>query len=302
MTNFEPMLAQPLVYEHDKDLQPLFTEQQFQWDAEVKLDGIRALLYMDGENTRLLTRVKGKHTGEYADKINHLPWFIFPQRGTTLDGELTWGANSRECMEVLGCYPSEAIRRQEYSQPVKFTAFDILTDGGEDCRFKTYEQRRALLLDNVYALKRNNSNIDMAERGSARSLWAKGGEGIMLKEPMHQYQTGRRSPSWLKVKRFKKYIAVVTGYSAGKEGKTGKMLGKVGALTLGMWNGRYLVPIGNCGTGFDMDERGIFDWPVHTVVEVASSDVTEDGKLWHPRFLHRRPELNLRDALLEQIQ
>lgn len=103
------------------------------------------------------------------------------------------------------------------------------------------------------------------------------------------------------MKRARKYVAVITGQIAGKEGKTGQMLGRMGSLMLGMWNGKMLVPVGNCGTGFEMDERGPSCWPVHQVVEVESSDITEDGKLWHPRFIRRRPELNLRDALLEQI-
>lgn len=307
ITNFAPMLASTLDYATDAELQPLFTEQQFQWDAEDKLDGVRLLTYLsyNCNDSRALTRVKGKHTGEYANKIGHLAWARtdgLVEHLTVLDGEGKWGKNSRSTMEILGCHSNESLLRQARTEPLKYTAFDILMFNGVDVRFQN-EGRRRLLLEEVMAGLEAQfpGEVGIIRRGPAKYLWRHNAEGIMLKEPLHQYQEGTRSPSWLKVKRFKKYVAVVTGHHMGKEGKTGQMLGKMGSLMLGMWNGRFLVPVGNCGTGFDMDERGPSSWPIHMVVEVASSDVTEDGKLWHPRFIRPRPELNLRDALLEQI-
>jgi bifunctional non-homologous end joining protein LigD len=307
--NFEPMLAQSLDYEyHEETLEPKFTEQQFQWDAEVKLDGIRMLVYIEPNcnNSRALTRVKGKHTGAYANKGPHLAWLRtdgLVDDLTVLDGEVTWGKNSRTTMEILGCHANESLRRQVELGPLKFTAFDILMGGGRDFRYKTYEQRRDILHAVMFNLNTQfPGEVDWVMPGPAKALWAKGGEGIMLKEPMHNYQAGCRSPSWLKVKRFKKYIAVVTGYTAGKEGKTGQMVGLMGSLWLGMLDHRgILMPVGAAGTGFGMTERSPLAWPVRTVVEVASSDVTEDGKLWHPRFLKRRPDLRVEDAQLSQL-
>ncbi len=314
--NYEPMLALPLDYEYDEEtLQPKFTEQQFQWDAEVKLDGVRILVYLNWNcnDSRALTRVKGKHTGEYANKLGHLAWARtdgLVEKQTVLDGEVTWSPdaktrpNSRTTMEILGCHANESLIRQARTRPLKFTAFDILEFNGVDCRYHAFERRRVLLTEVMMSLNTQfKDEVDWVYPGPARALWAQGGEGIMLKEPSHYYQDGKRSSSWLKVKRFKKYIAVVTGYTAGKQGKTGQMVGLMGSVWLGMLDKRgILMSVGSAGTGFSMSERSPSAWPVHTIVEVASSDVTEDGKLWHPRFLKRRPDLRLEDALLSQLE
>jgi len=309
--NYAPMLATTLDYEVDDDLKPKFTEQQFQWDAEIKLDGVRVVLYLEKNcnYTRALTRVKGKHTGEYADKATHLAWTRsdgLVEGTTVIDGEVTWGKNSRTTMEILGCHTAESLKRQIATEPLKFTAFDLLMNNGRDTRYLTFERRRQTLQLVMFGfMEKYKDEVDMVFPGPARILWTQpwAREGLMLKEPNHYYQDGKRSKSWLKVKRFKKYIAVVTGYNAGKEGKTGQMLGKMGSLWLGMLDSRgILKPVGAAGTGFGMSERSPLAWPVHTVVEVASSDVTEDGKLWHPRFLKRRPDLRVEDALLSQLE
>ena len=311
MIPYEPMLATALDYEHDENLRPLFTEQQFQWTAEDKKDGIRSLLYLEPNcsNTRVLTRVKGKHTGEYADKYHHIPWLhidLLVDKPMVLDGEFTWGKNSRETMSILGCKASEAWKRQFDTRMVEFTAYDVLYADGDDWRYRTYERRSEAVKTFLEKINpRINSNWQLmfpVRSGHPKILWNLNAEGIMLKAPGHFYQAGRRSEDWLKVKRFKKYIVVVTGHNWGKEGKTGQMVGKVGSLMVSMLDHRgILMQVGNAGTGLDMAERNILQWPVRTVIEVASSDVTEDGKLWHPRFLRPRPDLKIEDASLTQL-
>lgn len=298
MNTFDPMLATALDYKRDKDGNPTFEEQQFQWDAQPKLDGIRCVYYFDGEDTRALTRVKGKHTGEYANKINHLPWFIYPTPQTVLDGELIWGKSSRSTMEVLGCESGKALRLQEEHGFVQFHVFDTPFYRGRDVRFLPWERRREFLLEFIDRW----SNLHVVREFPARLAWNAGGEGIMLKAPMHQYECGRRSENWLKVKRFRRFIVVVTTFTWGKAGKTGTMLGKMGAIEISMLDHRgILISVGACGTGFSMEERHAGAWPARTVVEVESSDVTEDNKLWHPRFIRRRPDLRVEDASLGQL-
>lgn len=299
------MLAEPLDYERDADGNPTFREAQFQWFAEPKLDGIRCILYLDHDHNKALTRVKGKHTGAYADKAPHLPWLKVAGHFkdlVVLDGELTWGDHSRDCMSVLGCEPRKAWERQE-GMPVVFKAFDLLYANGLYHTAKPYEARHEQLLHYAFDLMERGFPVDVVMPGPARSLWARASEGIMLKAPGHQYWPKKRSPDWLKVKRYKKYVAVVTLFTWGKEGKTGNMLGLMGSLQLSMLDGRgILVAVGGCGTGFEMYERNPGAWPPRTVVEVESSDVTEDGKLWHPRFIRRRPDLRVEDALLTQLE
>ena len=323
MKTFAPMLARTLDYKRwerpvptghfpdPMDGQPTFEEPEWQWDAEIKLDGVRCMLYLEKNcrDTRALTRVKGKHTGEYADKATHLAWARSDGlvEGTTIiDGELTWGANSRETMSILGCHTAESLRRQVERGPLKFTAFDLLVASTVDVRFKTYEQRRDILQLVMFGFMEDfKDEVDLVFPGPARQLWAQAScrEGIMLKAPFHQYQDGIRSASWMKAKRFRKFIAVVTGFQWGKQGKTGAMVGLMGSLSVSMLNkDGILIHVGDVGTGFAMAERSPGAWPMKTVVEVESSDVTEDGILWHPRFVSRRPDLRVEDALLTQLE
>ena len=302
MKILDPMLA--LSYELVET-----SDHRWNWDGERKLDGVRALVYLSPDGNRILTRVKGKHTGEYGDKTQHVPWLrdLKVDREYVFDGELLWEENSRKTMKALGSSPEECIRKQGDSHPVVFCAFDILVGWGVNLCPRPYFQRREALLDHgSYVAGKTGFRFQLlSSTPDARGLWDRAQvqewEGIMLKEPFGTYEPGRRSPNWVKVKRSKIFLAVITGLIPGEKGKTGIMLGRMGSLMLGMWNGKWLVPVGNCGTGFDLDERGMRAWPVQTVVEVESSDITEDGKLWHPRFVRRRPDLVLRDALLEQI-
>lgn len=319
---YDPMLATSLDYKRweipllqgcdipdPRDGQPTFEEQQFQWDAEVKLDGVRLIVYLEPNcnHGRALTRVKGKHTGEYANKFGHLAWARtdgLVGATTVIDGEVTWGKNSRETMEILGCDWREAIKRMlDRGEPLKFTAFDLLAFQGTDIRHKPYEKRREYLTNLMFRLMESfHDEVDIVLPGPARALWANCSEGIMLKAPYHTYDCGTRSPSWLKVKRSKRYIAVVTTFNWGKRGKTGAMEGLMGSLCISMVDetGRF-VSVGDVGTGFAMADRNPGAWPPRTVVEVESSDITEDNKLWHPRFIRRRPELRVEDAKLGQL-
>lgn len=307
--NVAPMLATALDYTRDAVGNPTFEEGVFQWDAEPKLDGVRLLVYLEPNcnYSKALTRVKGKHTGEYANKFGHLAWARtdgLVSATTIIDGEVTWGNNSRETMQILGCDWREAFSRMhDRKQCLKFTAFDLLAFQGTDIRHKTYEERRQRLTLLMGHLMENFPNeVDLVYPGPARALWSRCSEGIMLKAPYHTYQSGRRSPDWLKVKRSKKYIAVVTGFQWGKKGKSDKMVGLMGSLSVSMINKEgILIHVGDVGTGFAMGERNAGAWPPRTVVEVESSDVTEDGILWHPRFCQRRPDLRVEDAPLAQI-
>jgi DNA ligase-1 len=98
-----------------------------------------------------------------------------------------------------------------------------------------------------------------------------GGEGLMLREPGSNYQSGR-STSLLKVKTFHDAEAVVIGHEAGK----GKHTGRLGALVVRLPSGITF----SVGTGFTDAARSTPP-PVGATITFRYQELTEAGV---PRF------------------
>jgi len=88
-----------------------------------------------------------------------------------------------------------------------------------------------LPLNNDDALKRMEEELDQ--------IVGAGGEGIMLRWGSSHWFP-ERSHYLLKHKPINTMDGVVVGYTSGKEGKTGQLLGKIGALILKLDNGKRL--------------------------------------------------------------
>lgn len=76
-----------------------------------------------------------------------------------------------------------------------------------------------------------------------------GGEGVIVRDPKAAW-IPKRSHSILKYKPYLDDEAVIVGYVAGKEGKTGQMLGKIGALIVRWGEKEFEI-----GTGMTHEER-----------------------------------------------
>lgn len=268
-------------------------DHRWNWDAEKKINGIRAGL--NPARKLLITRVKGKHTGEEANKWDHIRWTSeLPEVDVWFDGELRWGPNSISTMSVLGCLPDEALTRQRHT-PVLMHCFDLPESG------KTYRERKRDLEDELVPMPPTMVMVPYCRyrgREMFHNAQQNREEGIMLKDPMHVYQAGIRSRDWLKVKVSHGFKVVITGVHRGK----GKYEGMMGALDIAMWDGERFVPVGKVGTGqgWTDDARKLTKWQVFQTIYVASSDLTEAGKLWHPRMI-KRLHINPRDCRIDQL-
>ena len=268
--------------------------------SEPKLDGIR--LVVDLLHGHAWTRVVGVEGGQ-ANKWYHIPWLAqFKGLPIILDGEIVAGKNSRDTMSVLGSRAGLAIEKQR-EMPLTFHAFDVLWDfNGHRVIYPRYERRKWLedLSVNDFWLVPHFQLVPVSMGPMTNEQYfnhrvAMGDEGIMLKDPMGQYEYDTRPPdNWIKVKPKRTFIAVVTGIRYGK----GKFQGLVGALELGMWDGSRLVPVGSAGTGkaLNNETRQLSNWRVHEVVEVSCYEITDEMKLWHPRVERKLPGLSLRET------
>ena len=115
-------------------------------------------------------------------------------------------------------------------------------------------------------------------------IWARGGEGLIVKELAAPYLSGNRS-SWSKLKRIQTADAVVVGREPGK----GKYTGMTGALILGQYRAGQLVEITRVSGMSDAERARLSDADLGRVVEFAFQDRTADSYR-HPRFVRLRDD------------
>ena len=173
------------------------------WLHEIKHDGYRTQIIVEGGQARALTRHGYNWSSEY--------WMILeaaaalPAESAILDGEVV-------VFNEKGLSDFQALRSAMRWQPERlvFVAFDLLHLDGEDLRLHPVVQRRARLSD---LLSRGPANdaIQFSEEipGSGGDIFAHahqlGLEGIVSKRVTAPYRIGR-TETWLKTKCFEESV------------------------------------------------------------------------------------------------
>lgn len=292
---------------------------------EPKHDGMRAVISKHNGEIKIYSRVGleyQEHLPALVEQASHL------LDGTVIDGELmvvkSWEtinghsvavADFNQTMRIMGSGPEKAVARQEQHE-IKFCAFDLVKFCGHSWENDPYELRaiglEGLLIDfpmpsvfqNVYMRDWDDSVID--------ELWEAGIEGAILKKTDSVYIAGkRRANTWYKVKAELTADVVVMDFTEAKEGKTGKWLGKVGALVFGAYNDQQeLVEVGQCSGMTDAerdrwtDIRDMADI-TERVIEVKYNDLVGSGEFGtprHPQFKTERIDKRPEDCLMEQFR
>jgi bifunctional non-homologous end joining protein LigD len=210
------------------------------WSFEVKWDGYRALAYVRGSETTLVSRNRNDLTSRFASVASAV------SRATrspdcVLDGEVC-------ALDENGRSSFSAMQQGKPGTPIVYYAFDVLEVDGEPLiELPLVERRKRLeqLLDKRNRVVRLSEAFDdgkaLYEAAKQQRL-----EGIMAKRLESRYLPGRRSRDWLKVKTHGEQEFVIAGYTKG----TGRRASTFGALVLGYYRGNELVYAGNVGTGF----------------------------------------------------
>lgn len=293
---------------------------------EPKHDGMRAVISKHNGEVKIYSRVGL----EYQE---HLPALVaeladLPDN-TVLDGELMViksraliGANLvavadfNATMRIMGSGPEKAIARQEETK-VRFCAFDLIKIEGLSLESEPFSTRVKLLTDvldgNNFPSIFQNTVMDEWDDSVIEELWEAGIEGAILKNVNSVYIAGkRRANTWYKVKAELTADVVVMGYTDAKEGKTGKWLGKVGALVFGAYNDQQeLVEVGQC-SGMNDAERDRWtsirdDATVGNlrVIEVKYNDLVGSGTFGtprHPQFKTERIDKRPEDCKMAQFK
>ena len=294
---------------------------------EPKYDGIRAIAEVTpvrgSVGVRLWSRLGNEKTAQFPSVAAALETLgAQTKRPLVLDGEIVaLDAKGRPVgfqrlqgrIHLAGAKDVERIDRE---QPVAFIAFDLLRDGDEDVRGLPLAARRARLEPMLARVRSSVLRVSEQAAGDGRALHARaqaeGWEGLIVKEARSPYQSGRRSPTWRKLKIVQQQEFVVGGWTEPRQTRQ-----HFGALLLGVHEqGRTALRyVGHTGTGFDQKEldrvsrllraretkQSPFAEPIKTnepahwvkpdlVAQVRFTEWTDDRKLRHPVYLGLRDD------------
>lgn len=226
--------------------------------AEVKWDGIRAMVYSKGGAVQIMSRNGFDMTFRYPELARLAQ--EAGQDALILDGEIVAfseaGAPSFSLLQRRMSLEKPAlIEAAQASVPITFVIFDLLQLGNKSLIRLPYEVRRQVLEEQQ--LSGPAWITPSYQTGQVRAFLSAsqelGLEGIILKRIDSPYLPGKRSDAWLKVKNMHRQEFVIGGWTPGQ----GKRSGTIGALLLGYYQPAErgesepkLVYAGSCGTGF----------------------------------------------------
>jgi ATP-dependent DNA ligase len=112
----------------------------------------------------------------------------------------------------------------------RFVIFDVIEMLGQKVGARPYTERREYLsLALAHYTEQTGGDVltiptsEPVTEEAVAEIWARGGEGAILKRVASTYQPGKRSDDWLKVKRSGSAVVTITGYEAGKCGPYSKV-------------------------------------------------------------------------------
>lgn len=260
--------------------------------AQLKLDGMRAVVHITASGLRIFSRSAGvadpSRPLEKTSSLPHLASLVFPELvGTVLDCEIL--APGKDSAELSGL-----VHRKEVDSDntkVKLFVFDILSVNGKKITDRPLRHRLSELLQISHKLQSEHIDIlpysttPIQKRKLYDKVIASGGEGIMLKRLDAPYLEGERpANNWYKAKKFATYDCVVTGFSKGK----GKFNQQVGAVKFGQYVNGKLIDLGQAS---GMNDRIRLDMSFNPgkylghVVVIKGMERLKSGAIRHPQFV-----------------
>jgi ATP-dependent DNA ligase len=204
-----------------------------EWAYEEKLDGFRAIAFVDGNDFYLQSR-GAKPLGRYFPELR------LSGVRAVLDGELViYNADGEIQFDALQqrIHPAESrINLLSEQTPVTYMVFDLLAEGDEVLLDLPLSERRRRLEVLAGGLDVEPTRLTPSTEDADR--WLRTAEGVVAKQLDAPYLPGQRK-GMAKVKRERTIDCVVMGWRPGKEE------GTVGSLILGLYDGGGLRPVGH---------------------------------------------------------
>ncbi|GGK57435.1 DNA ligase D [Rufibacter glacialis] len=285
------------------------------WLFEVKWDGYRAVAEVEEGAVKLYSRNGKSFKAKYAPVVNALE--ALPHQAV-FDGELV-------VLDKEGKANFQALQNYQNtpSEHLYYYIFDLLYLNGEDLRHLPLIQRKEKLQD-VLAQAKDPLRYSEHRVGEGTAFFKEAQEnqweGIMAKAASSTYQVGKRSAEWLKIKTHLRQEAVIAGYTAPQGSRV-----HLGALVLGVYEGKKLKYVGQSGSGFNKkslteliqkleplaQEKSPFSEKVpltrdvtwvkpELVCELSFAEWTSDGQMRQAIFKGLREDKKAKDVVHEQ--
>ena len=304
--NLQPMLS-------DSAIRPPVGDEYI---YELKWDGIRAMIYLEDGQVRIVSRNQNDITAQFpelqiGEKAFRATCAVFDCEIVSLNAE--GKPVFKKVINRLMSRGESSIAKQSKTSPVYSYIFDCLYLDGRPLINEPLIKRREWLKDAVrqdtpYRLS------EMVEDGEGLFEAAKvhGLEGIMAKTKDGRYLPGKRTSNWLKIKVRQTAEVMIIGYTRGK----GDRAQTFGALHIAENTDDGLLYRGKVGTGFDDEtirkisrqiaklketkkpiRNKLLDDKVTTwiepelITEVSYASVTVDKIFREPVFVRLRPDL-----------
>lgn len=268
------------------------------WAYEVKWDGYRALIGIDGAQLALRSRRGRTSTQDFPG----LPQLRCPVPAV-LDAEVVaLDADGRPSFELLA-------RQRQHPAPLALIVFDVLAVDGHLVMNACYDDRRRMLEQ----LGLQGAQIPPAFLEGGTQLLAatraQGLEGVLAKRRTSAYEPGRRSPHWIKTKHVQRQSAVIIGWRGGEQGRLASLLLAVNSAAGLVYAGRVgsglsereLARLQPLLAGLDIvspacevpeaDGRSARWVRAELVAEVQFTAWTQQGRLRHPTYRGLREDL-----------
>lgn len=213
------------------------------WSFELKLDGIRAICVRDGDSVKLFSRRPRDITHDYPALVDGLRGL--PASRWVVDGEIVaLDKEGRSSFQIL-----QNRDRSQASNPIVLYLFDIINLQGHDLRLLPLTERQTLLkafLQNAPKAIRLSETLNAPADKVWKHVLRLRLEGVVAKRIDSEYEAGRRSGAWTKVKAQQQQEFVIGGYTPPEGSRK-----FFGALAVGYYKGSELLYASRVGTGFD---------------------------------------------------
>jgi ATP-dependent DNA ligase len=213
-----------------------------EWAYEQKLDGFRAIVFVDGDDAYIQSR-GGK------DLTRYFPELSFAPGRYVVDGELVIrdadGNLEFDALQERIHPAASRITLLSKEIPANYVTFDLLAEGDEALLETPFGERRARL--EALAKKTGIELSTLSTDSEQADEWLRTTEGTMAKQLEAVYIPGKRK-GMAKIKREREIDCVVMGWRPGKEE------GTVGSLILGLYDNGELRSVGHI-SGFGMETK-----------------------------------------------
>lgn len=305
---YSPMLAR-VGTQRDLDLED--------WIFEPKLDGTRAICYVDGD-LRFINRRNNDITSRYPELDLRASIGV---SSCVLDGEVVvYDGNGNPSFHLLQKREKVSPSRVgllSSQHPATFVVFDVLEIEGRKLLLEPLDERKRLLEDTVDVTDRIQI---MFYTTKGRELWKmieeRDIEGVMAKSVHSVYESGRRSSHWLKIKTVRTVDCIVVGYS--HENRA------ISSLALALHSNEGLRYMGSVGAGLterlmenllpvlqelegeveilDPPKRKDITWISPRIVcEVEYLELTRNGHLRAPSFKRIRLDKPPEECTIDSV-